>query len=151
MNGLLDIRTADKDNDFKKSGYYNNIKSGAFTALTNKLIPFFKPVVSSGIPTAPSVTVFKLQGLDCSGNMVVEYTLTNTLITYDVINGFYVAQYNGQTDLITALTGFSQGMYRYWFSVDGTEWISEPFWINENNFVAELGDFNNDFNNDFLI
>lgn len=151
MNSFLKIYRSPELPDFKKSGYFSNIKTALQFAPSVRLLPFFERLQTyTGISL--TVQLFYLEGLDCKGNVVSTHILDGTKIDVSIVNSQVIISYDGGTDLIGSLASFQQGVYQYSITMSSEKtYKSEPFEITYSKFIPILGDFDPlDFNDDFF-
>jgi hypothetical protein len=138
--------------DAEKSGYFRNIVTGCPVCPGKELLPFFWNIKPIGDPLSPAISDFKLQGISEGFVVVVEYDLSNALITVTNNGVNYVGSYAADTDILTALGTYSNGVYRVKITCGTRVFYSEFFIINSFKYISIIGvgDFDlDDFDEDF--
>jgi len=149
MVGALDyIQDGDLLN-WQKVGYHKNMQIGIPIAPDENLLPFFWPVADS----ATSVTITSFELLQISKDGVCNtYNLGTSYISITNNGNKNVVVYNSGQNILGSIPTYYRGTYQYKVTIStGRVFYSELFFIKTHeNTVILGGDFNNDFNDDFL-
>ena len=133
--------------DFERVGNYNNHTFGLLRCNDAFLMPF----KTFNIPhlTSNTISEFKLRRVEVYSNDVTIIETIELDTSYiNVVTGALVDYYYFQPTEEQEIENV--GIYEYYFKDNaGNEFISDLFCISTPYF-ATIGDFNSDFNNDFL-
>lgn len=145
-----------KDGDllnWKKKGYFRNMRAGAPIAADSYLMSFFWPVADSG--TSVTISSFQLRHINEKGVCTI-YDLGTTNISITNNGNKNVAIYNGNQNILGTIGYYGSGAYQYIVNIStGRGFYSEVFWVNSQLYAPSppppaVGDFNADFNIDFF-
>jgi hypothetical protein len=149
MNGILVIYPIDAVQDWQRLGFKGNKDFAIKKVNTIKLHPFFHDYVTSGV-----VSEFKVQKISqksIRNEVIIIDTINITTGAIDVTTGTFSKRftYYGQT----SVSGLSQGYWQFYFKLsDGLEFFSELMYVPAaSDMIETLPDFNEDFNNDYLV
>ena len=153
MDGFLPIYDYDNDiQNWQRVGNRYGYAGDIHICYDLKLLPFVCPNVIK-ISGGNTISEFKLQKLkirNSEKSVVKTYTLSTSLINKQTGTTYERYYYDGTDESIAEK---EDGIYQYYIKdSNGNEWISELFkyCVNMGGY-ATTGDFNDDFNNDFLI
>jgi hypothetical protein len=154
MKGFLPIYEIDESPDWNKTGYFNNWRTGLILCGSTYLLPFKfnKIIVTSPLPTVSQFSIRRIKIVN-ETKTIKSTTDLNTSLILSVTGGtggFSIKYFMANVD--QASLGLDPGIYEYYilFS-DLSEYISAPFKYEACALIGCQGDYNDDFNNDFLI
>lgn len=150
-HGILNIIKKEQLQTFALPGYFENPYPSIRRCYDTRFIPFFFKHIESGINPSDAIGVkLYLCKMFISGKEIVEINqkeIAETYVFKERISDGWVISYDPKYALLGVPV--SHGSYYYKIVADSQEYASEPFMCCFNN-IKLLGDFNNDFNNDFF-